>query len=495
MYARRGRRCKPRVKRRVVNARSESSLALFNLCHKLPFTCMRPVDKRKKAPTSSRSKLQVWLDKIQQDSWQLELVISGVVIFLLLGATPAMSQLEYKIDLLKLSGHYLDFASNIGFSYLQGGHLIITLSFIVHLIFRGFWIGAIGLRSVSGDFDYQALGFQPRFDAWLRTRLGSFDSFIERLEIQASITFSLGFLLFFAFISSGLFLLATMGIGSFVGLLINDKLGFTSRVNTYFIIVLVLLIFGFVFLGLVYLFDFATLGAVKKRRWAQRLYFPIYRFLGWITLARFYRPFYYNLIDHPFGRKLVRLVIPGIFIATLLIDLEVGRNQFFPTSTAGANALSAGVYLDRDEFSKPYFELPSLQSRIAVADYLEIFIPYLGRDHDPAIRDKFPDLPTSTLRSVGIDGLLSVEDESISIDTLLPAHVGIHRLYLNDSLLQNVPWKFYHHPLRDQPGLLYELPVYDLPRGEHCLTFEVYQKISRRAGFDWEEWRTICFLR
>ncbi len=435
------------------------------------------------------------MDKIQQDSWQLELVISGVVIFLLLGATPALEQLDNKIDILKLSGHYLDFASNIGISFLQGGHLIIILAFIVHLILRGFWIGAIGLRSVSGDFDYQTLGFQPRFEDWLRTRMGSFDDFIERLEVRSSIAFSLGFLLFFAFASYGLFLLSMIGLGSIMVLFVDNQIEVQFGIRIFFVLLFIFLILGMLLAGLLYLLDFATLGALKKRHWAQRLYFPIYRLLGWITLARFYRPFYYNLIDHPFGRKLVRLVIPGIFLFTMIADLEVGRNQFFPVTTSGAYALSAGIYLDREEFSKPYFALPSLQSRLAREDYLEVFIPYLGEDHNPAILALTPEVPASAIRSLGIGGLLSVYDESIRADTLLPAHLAIHRLYLNDSLLPSVPWKFYQHPVREQPGLLYELPVYDLSRGEHCLTFEVYKKKGRRDEFSWEEWTTICFLR
>jgi hypothetical protein len=33
------------------------------------------------------------------------------------------------------------------------------------------WIGAIGLRSVSGDFEYEVLDYQPRFTNWLQKRM------------------------------------------------------------------------------------------------------------------------------------------------------------------------------------------------------------------------------------------------------------------------------------------------------------------------------------
>lgn len=67
--------------------------------------------------------------------------------------------------------------------------------FLFHLAIRGMWIGAIGLRSVSGDFDYNEMRYPDRFTAFLRKRLGSYDDYIQRLERNASVTFSLAFLL------------------------------------------------------------------------------------------------------------------------------------------------------------------------------------------------------------------------------------------------------------------------------------------------------------
>jgi hypothetical protein len=39
-----------------------------------------------------KESLKTWLDGIQQDSWQLELLISGFVIFLLIGGLEPMSE-------------------------------------------------------------------------------------------------------------------------------------------------------------------------------------------------------------------------------------------------------------------------------------------------------------------------------------------------------------------------------------------------------------------
>ena len=74
------------------------------------------------------------------------------------------------------------------------------------------------------------------------------------------------------------------------------------------------------------------------------------------------------------------------------------------------------------------------------------------------------------------------------------ARRSIHRLYLNDSLLTDVNWRFYHHPQRTQPGLSYDRPVYTLPRGEHELRFDAYVLIAPDSLY-WTTKTTITFMR
>lgn len=79
------------------------------------------------------------------------------------------------------------------------------------------------------------------------------------------------------------------------------------------------------------------------------------------------------------------------------------------------------------------------------------------------------------------------------MDSTLVALASIYRLYLKDSLIREVPWRFYMHPLREQPGLLYAIPVYDLPRGEYVLRLE--QQRIRRDSLCWGDVGVVSFLR
>ncbi|MBT8221649.1 MAG: hypothetical protein KJN96_00635 [Eudoraea sp.] len=90
-------------------------------------------------------KFKKWLDILQQESWQLELIISGFAIY----------GLFMIIDPIELANQEAQNQGNMFRIFLMQGLMvswyIITINLIAHVILRGLWIGAIGLRYVSGN--------------------------------------------------------------------------------------------------------------------------------------------------------------------------------------------------------------------------------------------------------------------------------------------------------------------------------------------------------
>jgi hypothetical protein len=127
----------------------------------------------------------------------LELLVSSFVLFLLIGGWEPVKSLEYDLIVLRGTGTG---ANNLNFLYyaLRTAYSSLLACLLIHLVMRGVWIAAIGLRSVSGEIDYDQLHYQPRFIDRLRRRLGSFDGYIERIEIQCRLAFSFAFLIFFS---------------------------------------------------------------------------------------------------------------------------------------------------------------------------------------------------------------------------------------------------------------------------------------------------------
>lgn len=452
---------------------------------------MRPIDKRKNRE-QRKPKQASWLDRIQQDSWQLELVISGIAIFLLLQVLPILNEQGKRLLVLMFSGETIDQVLVFPVSLLVLGTYGLVAILFFHLVLRGLWIGAIGLRSVSGGFDFEELDFQPKFDTWLRRRLGTFDGFIGRLEERSSLAFSLAFLLFFAIVGLWMFINITVLSSIYYIAYIRDL----SLQNPVYILLALLPLLIWCLMGLAYMVDFATMGYLKKVKWLQKIYFPIYRLFSWITLARFYRPLYYNLIDHPFGRKMIWVIVPLVFVVSLIGDIKIGRNPYFPELSNVKTSVVSGSYLDDGEMEWVQYQFASLESRYAREDYLEVFTPYLGLYHNPILKHQFPDLTSAKIRGFGFSDIVSTFNPKANTDSLLIAHNSLHRVYLGDSLLQDIPWRLYHHPKRKQDGWLFALPVYDLERGEHCLKFdELRANYGYLSDLVWETQATICFLK
>ena len=74
------------------------------------------------------------------------------------------------------------------------------------------------------------------------------------------------------------------------------------------------------FLGFI---DFVTLGFFKRFKWISKIYWPIYRLVGVLTLARFYRPIYYILVSN-ISRWKIALAIAAF---AMISFWSIGNNQ------------------------------------------------------------------------------------------------------------------------------------------------------------------------
>jgi len=156
----------------------------------------------------SKSVFKEWLEKLQQESWQLELLISGFAIFGIYSGRSLITDFYFFRE-NEAIGEIGVLAGLVGFIF-KTGWLIFFINLLVHVILRGLWIGAIGLRYVSQEIDYDSLGYSERFTRFLKEKVGSYDDFIERLEKICSVLFAYTFLLFLLFTSLMIFIFQTI---------------------------------------------------------------------------------------------------------------------------------------------------------------------------------------------------------------------------------------------------------------------------------------------
>lgn len=262
--------------------------------------------------TPDKNIFSEWLEKLQQESWQLELLISGLALY---GIFEAKSLL---IDISVYRSHTegaLWNVTNLLLGLLYVGRIIFLINLLAHIMIRGLWIGAIGLRYVSGDIDYDALHYSKRFTRYLKKRIGTYDDFIEKLEKICSVIFAYTFLLFLLFLSFVVF----MGVIMVLINLMSSVYPFEDYKTYYKIIG-----FSYYGLGLIVLIDFISLGLFKKikNKTISKIYFYIYKFVSIVSLSFLYRPLLYNFLDEKFTRRLFFFSIPYIFL------VAYGKNLF-----------------------------------------------------------------------------------------------------------------------------------------------------------------------
>ena len=264
-----------------------------------------------------------WLETLQQESWQLELIISGV---LLLGIWEARSLVGALTDFFEVYT-IIGPITSISFFFIKGLGVIWTILFLnllIHVFSRGLWIGAIGLRYISGDINYEKLGYNATFQSFLSKKIGGYDDYIEKLEKFSSIAFAYTFLLIFFAFSFTTFLIYLFSIFGLLDSLHDDTK--YSLIGVFMILHLVA--------GLFVLIDFLTLGSLKKieDKNVSKIYFVVFRYFSIVTLSFLYRPLLYNFLDDKYARKFFLFSIPYVIILMLLPGFIINPYSTLPFS-------------------------------------------------------------------------------------------------------------------------------------------------------------------
>lgn len=294
----------------------------------------------------SNNNFKEWLEKLQQESWHLELIISGFAIFGLVQAQHPVSELY---DWFDASNEFiLFFPVKLILWILKLAIVIFLMNLIFHVILRGLWIGTIGLRYVSGDIDFEQLNYNETFDKYLKSKVGNFDKYIERLENFTSSIFSFTFILFFILFSI-VFFLALWTLVLFAFASFSDNTDFYSRVDIGNPIIGILFLLFVVFTAislLLVVIDFLSLGLLKKVRNKRfsKFFFICYRFMSLVSLSFIWRPIWLNFIDNKFTRKFVYFVPLYFFLIFTIPNLRFESDIYFPNLDPSNEKLGKAVF-------------------------------------------------------------------------------------------------------------------------------------------------------
>jgi hypothetical protein len=434
------------------------------------------------------NKFTQWLEKLQQESWQLELLISGFLLTLLFEARIFIDgSLTKNADLMYIGeGTFV----NLLLFVLYCTCIILIINLVCHVILRSLWIGAIGLRNVSGDINLDNIKMSPVFKEYLERKIPSFDDFIENLENFCCLIFAFTFLIIFAIFSFcfGIMLLIVFSI---IIVEITSSLPWLKKGIKYLMRVF---IFVYSLTGFIYMVDFLTLGWIKKIEWFSKIYRPIHRFFSVISFSRIYRPLYYNMVDNPLGRKVMLAIIPYLGILTAYSLLSFNSYAIFPSKDSVyksditnydnlstienrsiINIQLSKKYYDNDDFLEVFYPFALLNK----IKYKACYQSYSNEKVGVILGSEFTTGFKSTYEKEkpNLDSIANIQKKA---DFMQIACVSSHfEIGISDSVQQKVSYEFYQHPKTTQKGILATVDILSLARGKYFLDFKVKDSTDR----------------
>lgn len=401
--------------------------------------------------------------------WELELLISGAVVFSLLQLPSALDAWVERLE-PRQAGTALG-ALIFLYAYLKLILYTLIGSFLLHLCVRAYWVGMIGLESVfPRGVDWERSQAGPVGREVYRERVPPLQALIDRSDRFASVIFGFAFLVVFLFLVSivygGVLWLAALGLSRlFFG---GERAGVVLRV------LLALLVLPGLVLGLVdRRFSERLDPAGRPRRVLRALLAVNYRVQG----AGLFAPTLLTLFTN-IPRRLIYPVFFAMLYAPLGLfmvkDVMIGRDQLradaydYLPEEPGRFGVESGFYEDKHSAGEVY-RLPSIQSDVVREPYVRLFLPFVPGRHDALFARHCPGV-----RPFREGGLRFSDDEpgdesDAARQAVLRCWARVQPVTLNGRPL-SVPFRFYTHPSSGIRGVVAHLPTAGLPRGENVLT-------------------------
>ncbi|MEZ5043493.1 MAG: hypothetical protein R2828_26590 [Saprospiraceae bacterium] len=429
-------------------------------------------------PPIGKKEKPTWLQILEAESWQAEMLISGAAIYGSLQLPTLISRLIDKA-LLWLPDDILEISYFI-FWYLILGSSTLIVCFILHFVIRALWIGMIGLVSVfpegiKKDADFHSAHFMGQLleefpDVNLfNQKLDNFCSAILGAAfgvviLMGSISLTLIGFLIIAFILSQLLPLSTFTLFS----------------------VLLSFIFIPAFLTII-----ANSKKFRENRWVKQYHFKFaVKIYGRIVYNIFYEPAYYILYIFTTNFKKDRLGL-SFFVFTLLImgisipvllstNAFVLKKDLFFRMAETDDRLYPQHYEDQ-LVSGSAILAPMIPSDLMSGEVLKVFIPMTRREKVL--------VNTYCAAYQNDESLSRMENNRRRKKHITKCRSDYYEFFVNDIPYDELAFFRYTHPNAGEEGLITFIPTENFLKGintlriVHLYTDEAGQKKESLVPF------------
>jgi len=386
-------------------------------------------------PTKSNK----WLQKLKDESWEAELLVSAIAIF---GTFQLFKVIDWSTNFFIETlppDQYL-----IGYSIVFMGLLAVSVlvsMFVIHFFLRAYWIGLVGLNSVFPDYGLKDSAYSEIYTEKLVAILPKLKDSLQKIDELCSVIFSAAFTILLTYLYFALF--------ASIYLYLFNLL--SEYVHSYFLLIPAAL-FGIVYIIQMIIGIIANLKAFKQNRAIQTWYFKIVKLASILILGPLYKSVLQ--ISMIFGtnfkkkKALIKLIVlflfSGIFIAVYQmsktnIPYLINQEFYFDETMS-----YAGYYKTENE-NINFLLAPEIASDMIQSNSLKLFIPVFS--HEKKMREKICGNYT-----IDENKSKSEQRKERRIQSL-NCYQKYNQVYLNGTKISPEYMK-YSHPKTDQFGIV-----------------------------------------
>jgi hypothetical protein len=409
-------------------------------------------------------------------TWELELLISGAVLFALFQLPGALQGFYDSVAPHTTRGSQM--LLFLGYWYAKAAVFTLISCFVLHLTARAYWVGLVGLNSVfPAGMKWEKTKFGPVTRELYRERLPTLPVLISRSDNLCSVIFSFAFLIVLLFAMSVVLVGTVVGVSFFI----SDTFFAGEHFLKIYNGLLVLLFVGPVILRSVDKKYGTTVepGSPSHRR-MRRFGLFYYRVQFYWVYGSILTTLFSNIrgkVMYPIFGAFLTLTFLGSMAHTFAHEGLLQFNSYAFFDDDGAHAVRSSHYESQWTNETRYVNVPSIQSDVIVGPYLKLFVPQLPDRHNRMIPLQCPG--TRPLEDRGMLFERSDTAATRDITAALACLARLHRPTLNGRELTNVDFQFHTHPRSRGRGVLAYIPTDSMPRGRNVL--QVYRVRSPRA--------------
>jgi hypothetical protein len=402
-----------------------------------------------------------WLKDLGEQSWQAELVISGLVITGLFQMPDLF--IKWVETAIIQSGEIEYTFLNLASIFFLIGIDCLIIFFGIHLLFRGIWIALLGLNSVypNGIDVLSKNGMGEKYWQKAKEKYPNLTAYNIELDANCSLLFSLATVTIIIISSITITILVFYQCIRFLTSIYPNIANHIMPIGIGAYLIFLLVSLTTQYLGKKYPDNKTIEKIINGYGIATGILFSLYVFrkpIGYINSI------YSSNVKSKYLWLIIMLIsgLMGFMGArqmgksNIFYDFEVEKYFVFNNKP---HQLWAFNYENLINKETPIYT-PIIQSDIIADDFVKVFIPTIAREEERMNLKEYSFIERFKMKNAQREAR---DKEKLEV------YKQFNRIYINDTLQVNLEYQFYTHPQATERGLLVYIPSENCLKGRNIL--------------------------